>query len=121
MSLSKYKLWQPPSKNLRGRELAFVNSIYNAHDCFCGCEDTSSHLLALLFYPMGLPRDQTIEQAINKIQNNLQTKCLTFGEDAGDAARIDTETTGPDILDSIDPGDLEELFAENGDDDAIDG
>ncbi len=63
---------------------------------------------------MGLPRDQTIEQAINKIQNNLQTKCLTFGETAGTARDTDTETHtegAVDLLENVNSEELENIFA----------
>lgn len=116
MSLSKYQCWKPPAKNLRGREVSFINTVYNAHDTFCSCDDPPVHVLALLFYPMGPFDDNCLEKAIKKLkQKPLTQKCLTFGEGAGEDLTPDTEGDGPDLIDGLDTGDLEQLFAEDTD------
>lgn len=111
MSFSRFKLWQPPVKNLRGREISFINSTFQAHDTFCGCDDPAVHILGLLFYPMGPFDDNNLQKAIEKLK---QHKCLTFGTtagtDPGTAAETHTEG-GVDLLGNVASEDLEELFA----------
>lgn len=72
-------------------ELQWVNSIIHNHGLFCGCDYPIKHL-------------QTV---LNKKGTQL---CLTHGDGEGDGKQ-DQEDDG-----GISPGDLERLFAEDGDD-----
>ncbi len=115
MSLSKYRFWQPPNRNLRAREIAFVNSIYQIHDTFCGCDDPPTHVLGLLFYPMGPFDDNNLQKAIEKLKAAPTTPCLTFGGDVGDVQ--DTAGTSGaaaepiDLLTDVATEELENIFA----------
>lgn len=111
MSFSRFKIWEPPQKNLRGREISFINSTYQAHDTFCGCDDPAVHILGLLFYPMGPFDDNNLQKAIEKLKAK---KCLTFGETAGTArdTDIETHTEGAvDLLENVNSEELENIFA----------
>lgn len=116
MSLSKFTVWEPPFYNLRGREVQFVNAIHTTHDLFCGCDSPSLHVLACMFFPSGVQDDSVLQQAVKRLQgapqnnphNNLP--CLTGGEDL---AGTNQGTTDPDILEGLEPGDLDALFADD--------
>lgn len=118
MSLSKYQCWEPPAKNLRGREISLINTIYNAHDILCSCSDPPVHILALLFYPMGPFDNDNLQKAVDKLKKKpLTQKCLTFGTAAGEGATTGSgdDADGPDLIDGLDTVGLEELFAEDND------
>ncbi len=85
---------QPVIYGPQGLELQWLNCIVNNHGLFCGCDHPFDHL-----------------------QNILQRKghqlCLTESGEKEDAG---TQTDKDDDI-GISPGDLELLFAEDGEDD----
>ncbi len=111
MSLSKVKLWEPPNLNLRGREIMWMNTTYNAHNIFCGCNHPASHLLACMFTSLDSSHDEDLQQAIRIIQQKQQCHTTTTGTLAIEGGTHTEE--GLDILDGV-PHDIEELFAEDG-------
>ena len=116
MSLSKYVAWKSPFYNLRGREVTFMNVIHTAHDLFCGCDDPILHTLACMFFPTGVDDNSLLQEKLDKLKTLKINKfakqlCLTTSEDTEEGTHGDV--ADPDILDHIDTGDLEELFAED--------
>lgn len=93
-------LWKQPQYGPKGLENCWINLIHGAHDCTCGCTDTTLHLLQIL--SKNNPKKPTIKQL-------KEIKCLLTGEQ--DTAE---ETTG---VDGLEPGDLDLLFAEDAEED----
>lgn len=79
---------KPCLYNKRGLENQLQNLCFNAHDLCCGCQNPSEHLRYLF----------------NK-EKCLPTVATTGTETAG--------TTGKDVLDDLEEGVLEQMFAED--------
>lgn len=108
------KLWEPPNANLRAREIRWLNTTYNAHSIFCGCNTPSAHLLACMFSDLDSPDDEDLQKALEIIkQKKQQQQCHTT--EGGILAIEGGSRTDEnlDILQDI-PGDLDDLFAEDG-------
>lgn len=91
-------LWQPPNYGPRGLENNIYNSIFQAHDTGCGCKDVILHLLQII------SRDNPKKLTIKELK---EIKWRLTGEEEDQTAA----TTGED---AFDPGDLELLFAQDG-------
>ena len=114
MSLTKYKIWEAPFYNIRGRETTWINGIHTSHDLFCGCDSPDLHLLACLFFPAGTDDDSLLQRSVQRLKGVKQHPkllCLTGTADG----EKDTPATedGPDILDHLTDGDLEKLFEDD--------
>lgn len=77
-------------------ENQWINNIFQSHDLFCGCPKPIRHLLCILNKQGNCPKPE------DEIKN---IECLITGE------KDDFN------LDDISPGELEQLFAEEGDGD----
>lgn len=110
MSYSSW--WQPPTRNLREREIAWANSTFYAHDTFCSCGNFSLHLLCLVH---SITRNSSAEAIATIIKSELTPKqpCLTSGDiqDTAAASPEPGENLG-DVLENLRDGELEELFKE---------
>lgn len=84
------KFITPPLYSERALELQWKNTIFNSHDLFCGCNDTTRHLISIL-----------------ATENKQLCLPSTSTEDAT------TQTGGDEIEDILDEGDLDALFAED--------
>lgn len=89
-------LLQNPVYTPRQLELQWYNNIHQSHDLFCGCNKPILHLLHIINRRGNAPKP---EKDIKNIQ------CLLTGE---------KEDNGDDE-DIFQPGELEELFKEDGD------
>lgn len=81
----------------RYQTIQWKNTLVNLHDCICSCSSGIKHTLLLL---------TNEEITVTKEEKNKIIKCLTTGEE---------ETTTKDET-GFDAGDLEALFAGDGDD-----
>lgn len=109
MSYSTF--WEPPTRNFRERETAWVNSTYYAHQTFCGCDNFSVHLFSIVH---SFTRNSTPEAIAAIIKDSFNpTPCLTFGDTQHGAAATQKpgENLG-DVLENLEEGELEELFQE---------
>lgn len=97
--LQMSSLWKQPCYGPKGLENCWHNQIFGAHDCICGCNDTTLHLLQVL--SKNNPKKPTLKQL-------KEIKCLLTGEE-------DT-TEETDGVDGLKPGDLDILFAEEEED-----
>lgn len=96
-------LWKPTKYGHSGREMHWLNLCIGSHDLMCGCDEPAEHLLILLAKKSGFLK-------ISKEALIKSTKCLTSGED------LTHETTGEDEDETgLEPGELDRLFAEEGD------
>lgn len=103
--------WKPPIYNVKGRERNWLNTIFTAHDGFCGCENPPEHLLLLLCR-------EARHLELTKENYNTAQKCLGYTEDqttthtdAEPSTAADKQDTGDNA--DIDSYDLETLFAED--------
>lgn len=107
MSYSTF--WEPPTRNFRERETAWINCAYYSHDSFCGCGNFAVHLLCVVH---SFTRNSTPEAIALELKKQLQPKkCLGTGENQLTVAALPEpgENLG-DVLEGLEPGDLEKLF-----------
>lgn len=97
MSYSKYA---EPFYGPKGKENQLKNLIYTAHDLCCSCQDPAAHITTLITPDSKNTSYST--QEIKKLQKCLGT--TPVGEDG-------------DVVDGLQPGDLEKLFSEDGEED----
>lgn len=90
---------EKPKLSPRQKNLQIVNAYVTIHDLNCHCEKPLHHILQQIY-------DQ--EPTLNK------EKCLSTA-DAG------TNPTGKETIDDFGPGELEQLFAEEGAADTAEG
>lgn len=109
MSFSTF--WEPPTKNFRERETGWVNSAFYAHDSFCGCGNFAVHLLCVVH---SFTRNSTPEAIALELKKHLQPKpCHGTGENRPTVAALPAPGENPeDVLDGLEPGDLDKLFEE---------
>ncbi len=97
--------WQTPQYGVRGRELNWLQSTLQSHDCFCGCNNPIRHLIEVALKHGGV-YDFTVKDL------KELTKCHDFTEDHHGETTPDADAgTGEDI--QLDVGDLEKLFAQD--------
>lgn len=84
--MSKY--YKPPLYNERGQQNNWINIIYQSHDQICGCNKVIEHL-----------NDIINNQKCHHSTKENTTKEITGTTDSGET--------------NFDEGDLEQLFAEN--------
>lgn len=101
--------WMPPIYNVKGRTTQWINSCVSTHDCFCGCDKPLYHLIYELQKQGGFHQ-------IGVEEENLIKKCLGTRTVATTDASTTTAPEEPELEGDINIGDLELLFAENGDD-----
>lgn len=102
--------WMPPIYNIRGRTTQWMNSIVSTHETFCGCDKPFYHLIYELQKNNGFHQITTEEEKLIK-------KCLGIpGITTADASTDTNEKENQDV-DDLDVGDLERLFAEDGEED----
>ncbi len=70
--------WSPPTRNKRQRETAFANTVYYAHEGFCGCGDFAFHLLSIVY---SFARGDTERLLRQVLASSNPPLCLTTGED----------------------------------------
>ncbi len=81
------------------------------HDAICDCDSALDHLFRLVYCPL----NEDLQQQLVKKGFHPTKRCLTSSDPVGDATGEGTEEgVAPD--EHIEPGDLEELFADTGDD-----
>ncbi len=73
MSYSTF--WEPPTRNFRERETAWINSSYYSHDSFCGCGNFAVHLLCVVH---SFTRNSTPEAIALELKKQLQPKPLPW-------------------------------------------
>lgn len=93
-------IYKPTNNTPRSLENTWMNTIFTFHDSFCNCQQTILHLLQVI---------NKNSNCIKPLQDISNIKCLLTGKDS-------TETTSTKEEDDVfDTGDLETLFAEDGD------
>ncbi len=95
--------WRPTAFGPRGRELKWLNSVFESHACFCGCDSAYLHFITGCNHSeYGFLTDKEI----------LAAECLSAGgsKDAGPSTSTDKNTG--DAVDGLIPGELEGLFQE---------
>lgn len=100
--------WKPTPYGPRGRDLQWLNATFGIHDLYCGCDNPPEHLLLSLLNHSG-------KLGLQKQHIQNAQKCLGYGEetkDTTDGGHTEHTTITHDE-DVIEPGDLEELFAED--------
>lgn len=101
--------WKKPEYGIKGRELCWLNSTIQSHDCFCGCNDPISHMIKLCIDKGGV-FNFNIENA-KKILS-CQSTDTTQNAGSGETG-TEKEDSGPE--ENLDFGDLERLFAQDTD------
>lgn len=100
--------WQQPQYGVKGRELNWLQSTIQSHDCFCGCNNPVKHLIEIALRSGGV---------FDFKAEDLKefTQCHPTSEDhhGKDTGGKGVAITAPD--DNIDLGDLERLFEEDTD------
>lgn len=91
-------LWQPPNYGPTGIENQLYNTIFQSHDIGCGCKDPILHLLQII------SKNNKKKPSIKQLK---EIKWLLTGEEEDRT----TADTGDDV---IEPGDLDILFALDG-------
>lgn len=109
MSYSTF--WEPPTKNFRERETGWINSTFYSHDSFCGCGNFAVHLLCVVH---SFTRNSTPEAIALELKKHLQPKpCLGTGENQHSVAALPAPGENlADVLEGLEPGDLDKLFEE---------
>ncbi len=99
--------WKKPEYGIKGRELCWLNSTIQSHDCFCGCNDPITHMIKLCIDKGGV-FNFNIESAkkLLKCHSTETTPDAGFGE-----TTTEKEDTGPEG--DLNFGDLEKLFEED--------
>ena len=100
---------KPPRYGPRGLELQFLNSIFQNHDLFCGCNDQLLHILSII---------NTHNKANLSDTKLKEIKCLLTGEDTD---KGDQEDGAAGVIDVLEDGDLDALFELSDDMDAPTG
>nr|UHS18296.1 MAG: hypothetical protein [Betatorquevirus sp.] len=91
-------VWKPPKSSTRQLENAWMNSTFQTHDLFCHCNDPWLHFMIVLNKNSNAPKPEP------EIEN---IKWLLIGKPTiGDTATVEDH--------GFDDGDLERLFAEDG-------
>lgn len=100
--------WSPPTRNKRQRETAFANTVYYAHEGFCGCGDFAFHLLSIVY---SFARGDTERLLRQVLASSNPPLCLTSGEDHTPLISADAgeENLG---IDGLEDGELDRLFTE---------
>lgn len=96
--------WSKPQYGIRGRQLNWLQSCMQSHDCFCGCNDPVTHLVEIALQHGGV---------MNFNKTKLKQLCHHTTDDASIQTGDDTDkdTTGPEG--DLDFGDLDKLFEED--------
>lgn len=98
--MSRY--YKKPTYSTRHGNLQFINTIVSVHDNYCYCDKPLNHIITGII-------EQEPSLRFDKEDSKIIEKCLT-------------STVGEDVLDDFGDGELEKLFAQDGDDpDATDG
>lgn len=100
--------YKEPTAHARWRLLQWVNSTVSSHDAICDCDRALDHLFSLVYCPLG----ENIQQQLKKKGFHPEKRCLTSSDPVGDATGEGLTEGGPEG--DIEPGELEELFAETG-------
>lgn len=95
--------WSKPEYGIRGRELNWLQSCIQSHDCFCGCKDPVSHLIKTALKHGGVMEFN--EHKLLKLTKCQDTTTTTKEEDGTSTDQND----GPEG--DLDFGDLNALFA----------
>lgn len=98
--------WKPPIYSVRQRDNQWINTIFTAHDIYCGCDHPPTHLLIILLREannLGLKK-QIIEQT---------QQCLGYGDKTTENGPTDDLAIATEE-DYIQDGDLAELFKDDG-------
>lgn len=95
-------VWKKPNSTPRQQENAWMNLLWNSHDQFCNCDDPLLHFMVLV------NRDGNYKKPVSDIEN---IKCLLTGP-----TTEEEDGTKEEEDHGFEPGDLEKLFAENGED-----
>lgn len=90
----------PPKYSPKALQNQLINSIIGNHDLLCGCDNPTTHLAALLF-------EKTNPTNFTEEQKKIIRKCLGDDHTTTDIAAIEDG--------GFSEGDLEQLFAEDGD------
>lgn len=102
--------WKPPIYNVKGRERNWLNTIFTAHDGFCGCENPPQHLILLL-----CREHKHLE--LTKQDFETTQKCLTSTEDPTQTTTGETISGGGEEdghkEEDVDSYDLDALFADD--------
>ncbi len=104
-------MFKEPTAHPRWRLLQWINATVSMHDAICDCDNALDHLFRLVYCPL----NENLEQKLIEKGFDPTKKCLTSLDPVGDATG---ETTADAAVpeEEIIPGELEELFAETGDD-----
>lgn len=102
--------WKPPLYGVSGREVQWLNNTAQAHDMFCGCDEPFQHFI----YSFA---KRSHNYGITTENLRSMQKCLTTTEEKGTqtdtSTDTDDDTGGPEG--DLTTGELEKLFAEDGD------
>lgn len=104
-------MFKEPTAHPRWRLLQWINATVSMHDAICDCDHALDHLFRLVYCPL----NENLEQKLIEKGFDPTKKCLTSLDPVGDATG---ETTADAAVpeEEIMPGELEDLFAETGDD-----
>lgn len=95
--------WSKPEYGIRGRELNWLQSSMQSHDCFCGCKDPVSHLIKIALKHGGC-------MDFNESKLKQLAKCHATTDSTKDEDGTTTDQNdGPEG--DLDFGDLNALFA----------
>lgn len=94
--------WSKPQYGIRGRQLNWLQSCLQSHDCFCGCKDPVSH-----FIKIALQHGGVMEFDHQKLQQLCRSTTKDTTDQDGDNSTA-ADTSGPEG--DLDFGDLDKLF-----------
>ena len=105
------KTWIPSPYQNKCMETHLTNAMFHIHDLSCGCRDPLRHIIILL-------TENKIDSTI-KEETKQKIRCLLTEDTEGTSGDADNQIAiyNGDLF-GIDEGDLEELFKQDGDDDA---